>query len=98
MEKGQGFEYRWKDWPFTGGRKGIGADTILFNIWWQEIEEFSYDGYFSVKQEARLSTENEWTVGEVDEGFDKSIAGLRYCWGGRVRLVIMNFLGTNLPK
>lgn len=44
----------------------------------RKLKEFSYDGYFSVKQEARLSTENEWTVGKLIK-FDKSIAGLRYC-------------------
>ena len=98
MEKGQGFEYRWKDWPFTGGRKRALEQTQSYLIFdGRKLREFSYDGYFSMKQEARLSTENEWTVGKLIK-FDTSIAGLCYCWGGRWGWWSWIFLGTNLPK
>ena len=82
MEKGQGFEYRWKDWPLTGGRKRALEQTqsyLRFDgrklrvlIWWL----FSL---WSRRQGHPLRMNGQWGSWT----FDISIAGLCYCWGGR---------------
>ena len=97
MEKGQGFEYRWKDWPLTGGRKRALEQTqsyLRFDgrklrvlIWWL----FSL---WSRRQGHPLRMNGQWGSWT----FDKSIAGLCYCWGGRWGWWSWIFLGTNLDN
>ena len=88
--KGAGFWVQVEGLTFDRRKKeGIGADTILFKIWWQEIESSHMMVIFSMKQEARSSAENEWTVGKLNVWY-------KYYWAmlllrGQVRLVIMNF-------
>lgn len=89
--KGAGFWVQVEGLTFYRRKKeGIGADTILFNIWWQEIERVLIWWLFLYETGGKVIHWEWMDSGEVDKVWYK------YCWAmlllrGQVRLVIMNF-------